>query len=207
MVSMVFPSLLLPLLLKRLLRSPQLLKNNFLLVSAGLRLPSSVQIDCRQSICTLEGSLRPADTNKKLFFSNCGLLSSLFSSRGSSNDWKTMETIKTGIRVSSICGNSWGVDIVDWSGNKDVVAVFGLLKLNKLGISRGISFDRLKSSGLVLDGLLGDCRDGMDGTKTKTISTIDKLRSPVGSNGKGSENNQELHIGLTQSELLATVGT
>ena len=132
-----------------------------------------------------------------------------------------MESIKTGIRVSGICGNSWGVDIVDWSRDKDIMAVFSFLKLNQLGISWGISFDRLESSGLVLDGLLGDCWDGMDGTKTKTVSPIDKLRSPMGNNSKRGKNNlfktlirklihacvvcfsyQELHIGLTQSELM-----
>ena len=101
-------------------------------------------------------------------------------------------TIGTSIRISGIGGNSRGVDILDWAGDEDVVAVFGLLQLNKLGISWGGGINSLESSGLVLDGLLGHGGDGVDSSKSKSISSVGvwELRSTVGNgNSDSGENN------------------
>ena len=97
------------------------------------------------------------------------------------------ESIDTSIWVSSIGGNSWGVDILDWAGDEDVVAVFSLLQLNKLGISWGSSINSLESCCLVLEGLLDGGGDSMD--SSKTISTIQELGGTLSSNSESREDN------------------
>ena len=49
--------------------------------------------------------------------------------------------------------NSWAGNVLCWSWNEDVMLVFGLLQLNKFGISWGVCFNGLKGSGFVGDGL------------------------------------------------------
>merc|ERR1719250_353276 len=98
--------------------------------------------------------------------------------------------------------NSWGVDILDWAGDEDVVAVFSLLQLNKLGISWGSSINSLESCCLVLEGLLDGGGDSVD--SSKTISTIQELGGTLSSNSESREDNQELHIGLVRSELIGS---
>ena len=142
--------------------------------------------------------------NEKLLFSNSRLLSSDLlngSSRGSNGKrdsvWvSSKSTIDTSIskssidtRVSSmsISGNSRGVDIADWAGDEDVMAVFSLLEGNKLSISRGGSIYCLESSGLVLDGLLGHGGDSVNSSQTisrMTITSVQELRSAISGNGK-----------------------
>ena len=97
------------------------------------------------------------------------------------------ESIDTSIWVSSIGGNSWGVDVLDWAGDEDVVAVFGFLQLNKLSISRGSGINSLESCSLVLEGLLDCGGDSVD--SSKTISTIQELGGALGSNSESREDN------------------
>merc|ERR1739838_1184287 len=136
-----------------------------------------------------------------LLFGHSRLLSSSSSNNGetvesirisskSTIDTGTIDTgtIGTSIRISGIGGNSRGVDILDWAGDEDVVAVFGLLQLNKLGISWGGGIDSLESSGLVCESLLGHGGDGVDSSKSKSISSVGiwELRSTVGNGNSDS---------------------
>ena len=103
-------------------------------------------------------------------------------------------SINTSIGVSSIggnCwGNSWGVDILEWAGDKDFMGVFSLLQLNKLSVSWSISLNGLKSSGLVLDFLGDGGWDSMD--SSKPISSIQELGGTLGSDSESRENNLEI---------------
>merc|ERR1719431_1728302 len=47
------------------------------------------------------------------------------------------------------------MDILDWAWDEDVMAVLGLLQLNKLSISWSSSINSLESCGLISEGLLG----------------------------------------------------
>ena len=67
--------------------------------------------------------------------------------------------------VQAVAVDSGGVHVVDGAGDQGVVAVLGLLQLNQLGVSRGVSLDWLEGSSLVLDGLLGHSGHGVHCTK------------------------------------------
>ena len=67
--------------------------------------------------------------------------------------------------VQAVAVDSRGVDVVDGAGDQSVVAVLGLLQLDQLGVSRGVSLDWLEGSSLVLDGLLGHSGHGVHCTK------------------------------------------
>ena len=67
--------------------------------------------------------------------------------------------------VQAVAVDSGGVNVVDGAGDQGVIAVLGLLQLDELGVSGGVSFDWLKGGCLVLDGLLGHGGDGVHGTK------------------------------------------
>merc|ERR1719323_3050908 len=98
--------------------------------------------------------------------------------------------------VASDSGDNRG-DILDWTGNKSVVAVLGLLQLDQLGVSRGVSLDRLEGGGLVGEGLLDGGWHGVgDGVGVpKTIGIADQLGSGLGRGENYGQHNQELHSG------------
>merc|ERR1739842_155571 len=124
----------------------------------------------------------------------------LFSSRGGHDRESVRESIDSSVRVSSIGGNSGRMDILDWAWDEDVMAVLGLLQLNKLSISGSGSINSLESCGLISEGLLGYGGDSVD--SSQPIASIQELGGAMGSNSKSRENNQELHIGLVRSELI-----
>merc|ERR1719476_1128232 len=80
---------------------------------------------------------------------------------------------------------------VDGAGDQGVVTVLSLLQLDELGVSRGVSFNWLKGSSLVLDSLLGHSGHGVH--CTKAVASIDKLGSPSGNGAGSGEDDEELH--------------
>merc|ERR1719318_2380698 len=93
--------------------------------------------------------------------------------------------------VQSVAVYGGGVHVVDGAGDQGVIAVLSLLQLDELGVSRGVSFNWLKGSSLVLDSLLGHSGHGVH--CTKAVASIDKLGSPSGNGAGSGEDDEELH--------------
>merc|ERR1719184_497702 len=109
----------------------------------------------------------------------------LLQQRGSHDRESVRESIDSSVWVSSIGGNSGSMDILDWAWDEDVMAVLGLLQLNKLSISGSVSLNSLESCGLISKGLLGYGGDSVD--SSKPISSIKELGGTIGSNSKSRE--------------------
>merc|ERR1719234_1007726 len=92
-------------------------------------------------------------------------------------------------------GSSMGETIVqscsgigDRARDQSVKLVLSLLQLNQSSISRSVCFNWLEGSSFVFDLLFHYRWNGLN-----TKSPIQQLRSSIGSNSKG-EDNQELHV-------------
>merc|ERR1719410_2671917 len=85
-------------------------------------------------------------------------------------------------------------DVLDGAGDQVVQAVFGLLKLDLLGVGGGGSVNRLEGSGLVGQGLLDCGGDGVgDGVAVAEPVGVHQLGGGLGGGDKSGQNNQELH--------------
>ena len=72
-----------------------------------------------------------------------------------------------------------GRDVLDWPGHQDIVAVVSLLQLNQLGVGGGGGIHGLEGGGLVVDGVLGNGGDSVDGVGSgigvASIASIQQL--------------------------------
>ena len=114
-------------------------------------------------------------------------------SGGRSSQGKTVvRQSKSSIAVSMGVGHRGG-DVLDRSGHQNIIAVVSLLQLNQLGVSGGGGVHGLEGGGLVVDGVLGNGGDSVDGVGSgigvASIAAVQQLGGGLDRDGQDRENN------------------